>query len=205
VRKQVLAARGAIASLALRKPGAGQPCHPRRGWSPYVALATTIKGTWLMDLGLTGKRALVLGASRGLGAACARELELEGAEVYAVARSADNILAWAGDLPVTARAVDLTDPEAVAALGQDMAAKGHRHSDQQRWRTACECCNGAGSGWVGEAYQAMALHIVALTDALLPGMIERGFGRVLTIGSSGVISPIPNLALSNGVRAAMAG
>ena len=58
---------------------------------------------------------------------------------------------------------------------------------------------------MGEAYQAMALHIVALTDALLPGMIERGFGRVLTIGSSGVISPIPNLALSNGVRAAVAG
>lgn len=51
----------------------------------------------------------------------------------------------------------------------------------------------------------MATSIFALTDALLPGMIERGFGRVITIGSSGIVAPIPNLALSNGVRGAVAG
>jgi 3-oxoacyl-[acyl-carrier protein] reductase len=51
----------------------------------------------------------------------------------------------------------------------------------------------------------MATSIFSLTDALLPSMIERGFGRIITIGSSGVVAPLPNLALSNGVRAAVAG
>lgn len=77
-----------------------------------------------MDFGLNGKRALVLGASRGLGAACARELALEGAEVFAVSRNADKTAEWAGDLPVVASSVDLTDAGAVTALGQEMAEKG---------------------------------------------------------------------------------
>ncbi len=55
------------------------------------------------------------------------------------------------------------------------------------------------------AFQMMATSIFAITDALLPNMIEKHWGRVLTIGSSGVVQPIANLALSNGVRAAIAG
>ncbi|UWQ97547.1 SDR family oxidoreductase [Rhodobacteraceae bacterium M385] len=55
------------------------------------------------------------------------------------------------------------------------------------------------------AFEAMALPIFGLTDALLPGMKARGFGRIVTIGSSGLIAPIPNLALSNGVRGAILG
>ena len=51
----------------------------------------------------------------------------------------------------------------------------------------------------------MATPIFAITDAALPGMIEKGWGRVVTIGSSGMVQPIPNLALSNGVRGAVAG
>jgi 3-oxoacyl-[acyl-carrier protein] reductase len=62
----------------------------------------------------------------------------------------------------------------------------------------------SGEAW-SQAFDAMALPIFALTDALLPGMKERGFGRVVTIGSSGLIAPIPNLALSNGVRGAILG
>jgi len=55
------------------------------------------------------------------------------------------------------------------------------------------------------AYEAMALAVFGLTDALLPGMIDRDFGRVITIGSSGIVAPIPSLAQSNGVRSAIAG
>ena len=51
----------------------------------------------------------------------------------------------------------------------------------------------------------MALPLFALTDAALPGMAKNRWGRVVTIGSSGVVQPIPNLALSNGVRGALAG
>lgn len=51
----------------------------------------------------------------------------------------------------------------------------------------------------------MATSLYAVTDALLPQMVERGWGRVITIGSSGVVAPIPGLALSNSIRGALAG
>lgn len=158
-----------------------------------------------MDLGLTGKRALVLGASRGLGAASARELALEGAEVFAAARTPAAITDWAAAAglagKVTPVALDLTDAGAVAALGETMAEAGID--------ILVNNCGGPAEGqsraaWLA-AYEAMALPVFALTDALLPGMIARGFGRVVTIGSSGIVAPIPGLALSNGVRGAIAG
>jgi 3-oxoacyl-[acyl-carrier protein] reductase len=51
----------------------------------------------------------------------------------------------------------------------------------------------------------MATSLFAITDALLPAMIERKWGRIITIGSSGVVAPIPGLALSNAMRGAIAG
>jgi 3-oxoacyl-[acyl-carrier protein] reductase len=58
--------------------------------------------------------------------------------------------------------------------------------------------------WLAQ-FEAMAAHLFLLTQLLLPGMQARGWGRVITIASSGVVQPIPNLALSNGIRAAVAG
>ena len=55
------------------------------------------------------------------------------------------------------------------------------------------------------AFKAMALPMFSITNALLPNMISQKWGRVVTIGSSGIEQPIPNLALSNGVRGAIAG
>jgi 3-oxoacyl-[acyl-carrier protein] reductase len=55
------------------------------------------------------------------------------------------------------------------------------------------------------AFEAMAVSLFQITQALLPAMLAAGWGRVITIGSSGVAQPIPNLALSNTVRAAIAG
>ncbi len=158
-----------------------------------------------MDLGLNGKRALVLGASRGLGAACARELAGEGADVFAAARSVDAIAGWAGGLSVTPVALDLGDPSAVDSLlawmaGEEidilLANSGGPPPGPAKGQSR--------AAWLA-AYEAMALPIMTIADALLPGMIQRGFGRIITIGSSGVVSPIPGLALSNGVRGALAG
>ena len=162
-----------------------------------------------MDFGLKGKTALVLGASQGLGAACAKELALEGANVIAAARNTDAIDAWAkearlGD-KVRAVRLDLADADAVSAFAGKMSAEGID--------IVVNNCGGPAAGpakgqsraaWLA-AFEAMALPIMQITDALLQGMTERGFGRVITIGSSGVLSPIPNLALSNGVRGALAG
>lgn len=162
-----------------------------------------------MDFGLNGTRALVLGASRGLGAACARALAEEGVQVCAAARNTAAVDDWAAAVGLSARveavAFDMADPAAVSALATRMAGLGVD--------ILVTNCGGPKAGpargqsresWL-EAYEGMALPMMALADALIPGMAERGFGRIITIGSSGVIAPIPNLALSNGVRAAIAG
>src|SRR3546814_7684571 len=56
-----------------------------------------------------------------------------------------------------------------------------------------------------DLFEAMAGHLFHLNGRLLPAMLERGWGRIITIASSGVEQPIPNLALSNGIRMAVLG
>ncbi|WP_343504437.1 SDR family oxidoreductase [Alloyangia pacifica] len=153
-----------------------------------------------MDLGLKGKTALVLGASRGLGAASATLLAAEGAHVIAASRSGAALAEGMEGL-----ALDLADAGAVAELVARLA--------EQPVDILVNNCGGPSAGpakgqstaaWQA-AFEAMAVPIFAITDAALPGMIARGWGRVVTIGSSGIVQPIPNLALSNGVRGAVAG
>lgn len=158
-----------------------------------------------MDFGFAGRKALVVGASRGLGAACARLLAQEGAQVFAAARDTKAIETWSAGTAVTPVALDLANPASVADVGRAMAAEGIDILVNNGGGPAA----GPAKGQTAEAWQAafnsMATSIFSLTEALLPGMIERRFGRVITIGSSGVVAPIANLALSNGVRAAVAG
>lgn len=165
-----------------------------------------------MDFGLAGKRALVLGGSGGLGAAAAIALAAEGVHVIAAARSAARIdAAYAGqdrriaDL-ITACEVDLSSAPSVQSLIDDVRAKGGVDI----------LVNNGGGPKPGEvqgqaveawnfAFEAMALSIFRITEALLPAMLEKEWGRIITIGSSGIEQPIPNLALSNTIRAAVAG
>ena len=160
-----------------------------------------------MDLGLTGKRALVLGASRGLGMAIAQGLAAEGAEVFAAARNLDAIRAWSDGTPnVHPVKADVSDIAAVDALAESLLADGGVDI----------LVNNAGGPPPGTAlgakredwtehFQTMAANLFHLTGRLLPAMQERGWGRVITIASSGVEQPIPNLALSNGIRSAVVG
>jgi 3-oxoacyl-[acyl-carrier protein] reductase len=146
-----------------------------------------------MDFGIEGKRALVLGASRGLGGAIASALADEGVEVLAASRS-------------SALAVDLSDAGSVAALIETVLARGGvdilvNNSGGPRPGPAM---GEDARNWTS-AFETMALSLFAVTDAMLPGMIERGWGRIITVGSSGVVQPIAGLALSNGVRGAIAG
>ncbi|WP_138468758.1 SDR family oxidoreductase [Poseidonocella sp. HB161398] len=161
-----------------------------------------------MDFGLSGKTALVLGASRGLGAACARELALEGVTVYAAARNTAAIAGWAADLPagqVVPVALDLSDPAQVAAVSAEMAQTGIDILIANCGGPKAGPATGQSTAAWQAAWEAMALPVMAIADALLPGMCARGFGRIITIGSSGIVSPIPGLALSNGIRGALAG
>ncbi|TRL37816.1 SDR family oxidoreductase [Rhizobium straminoryzae] len=156
-----------------------------------------------MDLGISGKTALVLGASRGLGAAIAAALAAEGVIVYAAARTASSIAASENIRPL---AVDLADPASVDALIETIRAMGGVDIlvNNSGGPKAGPALGQSRAAW-NAAFETMASALFAITDALLPAMIERQWGRIITIGSSGVEQPIANLALSNGVRAAIAG
>ncbi|MEA3535897.1 SDR family oxidoreductase [Rhizobium sp. CC-YZS058] len=156
-----------------------------------------------MDLGLSGKKALVLGASRGLGAAAAQALAAEGVTVFAAARNVGALTPSEAIRPIQ---VDLADKQSIGALIETVQAEGG---------VDILVNNGGGpkagpaqgqptSAWTS-AFEVMALPFFGITDALIGGMIEKGWGRILTIGSSGIVQPIPNLGLSNGIRGAIAG
>lgn len=153
-----------------------------------------------MDLGLKGKTALVLGASRGLGAASATLLAAEGAHVIAASRS--------GAAPAEGMdglTLDLAEAASVEALIARLAEQPVDILVNNCGGPAAGPAKGQSSAAWAAAFETMAAPIFAITDAALPGMIAKGWGRVVTIGSSGIVQPIPGLALSNGVRGAVAG
>jgi 3-oxoacyl-[acyl-carrier protein] reductase len=165
-----------------------------------------------MDLGLKGKTALVLGASRGLGAAVARALAEEGATVIAAARTVSDISAWAAQLPadqqgrVRPEALDVGQFAAVDALATKLLAGGGVDIlvGNSGGPPPGEARDAKRDDWLKQ-FEAMAGNLFHLAQRLLPAMQQKGFGRIITIGSSGIEQPIPRLALSNGIRAAVAG
>jgi len=165
-----------------------------------------------MDLGLASKRALVLGASRGLGAAVARNLAREGATVIAAARNQADTKTWiAQQAPevaarLSAHPLDLSDRASVDTLAEAMLSQGGvdilvNNSGGPPPGAAAEI---ALDLWTKQ-FEAMAGHLFHLSGRLLPPMLARGWGRIITIASSGIEQPIPNLALSNGLRMAVLG
>ena len=152
-----------------------------------------------MDLKLNGKTALVLGASRGLGRAITQMLAQEGANVIGVARKTSTIDEWSKNYPISSYKCDLTDADAIDKLIQFLSSKDIT--------ILVNNCGGPQAGpamgqkketWEN-AFKAMALPMFSITNALLPNMTSKKWGRIITIGSSGIEQPIPNLALSNGV------
>ena len=160
-----------------------------------------------MELGLSGKAALVLGASRGLGAAVAQTLVQEGASVVAAARNTEDIAAWAAALPpelrqnVTPIRVDVGDLASVDALvdhllttsGVDIVI-GNSGGPPQR-----EAGDDTRDDWLRQ-FEAMAANLFHLVQRLLPVMQQRGWGRIITIGSTGIEQPSARLVMSNGIR-----
>ncbi|NEX64377.1 SDR family oxidoreductase [Noviherbaspirillum galbum] len=162
-----------------------------------------------MDLGIRGKRALVCGASKGLGRGCAEALAGEGVHVTIVARTAEALEATAEDIrrrhgaTVTAVACDITTPEgralALAACPQpDIVvtnAGGPPPGDFRNWTR---------DDWIA-AVDANMLTPIELIKATVDGMMDRGFGRIVNITSSSVKAPIDILGLSNGARSGLTG
>ena len=154
-----------------------------------------------MDLQLDGKTALVLGASKGLGRAIAEALAAEGAEVITVARSDQG-----PDGALSHIAADLDDPAAPEAIIAGVRAAG-RPLDILVLNAGGPPTGTAASTTPADFAVVMPRMFDAqltLAQAFLPAMRERGFGRIIAVASTSLITPIAGLVLSNAVRAMLA-
>ncbi len=161
-----------------------------------------------MDLGINGKRALVLGASRGLGAAIAQGLAAEGAQVIAAARTKSVIEDWAAKAQgtITAQELDLSDIAGIDAVLDDLLAQGGIDIlvNNAGGPPPGQSTDASRADWISH-FETMVANLIHITNRCLPGMKDAGWGRIVTITSSGVEQPIQNLALSNGLRSALVG
>jgi 3-oxoacyl-[acyl-carrier protein] reductase len=162
-----------------------------------------------MDLGIRDRQALLFGASRGLGKACALAIAKEGVHVTIVARTRDVLERSAAEISdltgvrVTAVVADMTDAAgraaALAACPQpDILlnnADGPMPGDFRKWTR---------EDWIG-ALDAMMLGPIEMIRATVDGMMERGFGRIVNISSRSVKIPQLELGLSNGARTGLVG
>lgn len=162
-----------------------------------------------MDLGISGRKAIVCAASKGLGRACAMSLGREGVELVINARTAETLEATAEDIrketgaKVTAVACDITseagrDSVLAACPEPDILvnnAGGPPPGDFRDWDR---------DNWIA-AVDANMLTPIFLIKATVDGMMSRRFGRVVNITSAAVKSPIEILGLSNGARAGLTG
>ena len=162
-----------------------------------------------MDLGISGKTALVCASSKGLGRGCAEALAAAGVNLVLNARGADALEATAAGIrarfgvQVTTVATDVATEDGRARL---LDAAG---SVDILVTNAGGPPPGLWSDWERDdfikALDANMLAPIALMKALLPGMIATGWGRVVNITSGSVKAPIAQLGLSNAARAGLTG
>lgn len=162
-----------------------------------------------MDLGIKGKKALVCASSKGLGRGCAEALAEAGVDVVLNGRSEDT-------LKGTADHIRSTYGVTVTHVAADVATEAGRAKLLDAAGDVDILVNNAGgpppglwSDWDRDdfiaALDANMLAPIALMKALLPGMIDKGWGRVVNITSGSVKAPIPQLGLSNSARAGLTG
>ena len=165
-----------------------------------------------MDLGISGKTALVFGAGGGLGGAIALALAAEGAKVAVADINADAAQATV-DAIIKRGGVSKA---LVWDLADLAAIPDHIASVEAELGPIDILVNNTGgppptpvSGQAPEDWEkffrSMVVSVIAITDAVLPGMRARGWGRIVTSTSSGVVAPIPNLGISNALRLSLVG
>ena len=166
-----------------------------------------------MDLGLKGKRAVVMAASRGLGFACARALAAEGCDLVICSRDEERITK-------AAETIRRDTGVRVHAVASDVSGEGEA---RRLVEAAVSHLGGldivvhnAGGPPAGDtasmteaqwqkAFEQNMLSLVRIVNAAVPEMKKAGGGRIITIASSSIKQPIPNLVLSNALRAGVWG
>lgn len=161
-----------------------------------------------MDFGLTNKRALVTGASRGLGKAIARELRVEGANVAICAREHGRLEASAKELGAIGLVSDLSEPGAVQELVEQATDRLGGSIDILVINTGGP--PGAGFDAVSDetwrrAFENLWVSSVQLIRGCLPAMRERRWGRIMIVTSISAREPLPNLMISNALRPGLHG
>jgi 3-oxoacyl-[acyl-carrier protein] reductase len=153
-----------------------------------------------VELGIEGKVALVTGASKGIGLGIARALAEEGARVAISSRSREGIDAAAGDIGAAGFVHDSDDldgaPALVDAVEEQLGPLEILVTNTGGPPAGPDPLGFSREQWE-EAYRTLVLSPMALIERALPGMRERGFGRVVNVASSSVREPIPILMLSN--------
>ncbi|MCW2599817.1 MAG: hypothetical protein JWM02_1646 [Frankiales bacterium] len=165
-----------------------------------------------MDLGIAGRVALVMGAGGGLGSAIAAALAREGALVAGGDITHEHLvttqtrLAHEGQafLPVVADLRDLTSLEKAVATTESELGPVSILVNNTGGPPPGPAAGVATQVW-RDHFDAMVASVFHLTDVVLPGMRSAGWGRIITSASSGVIAPIPNLAISNALRSTLVG
>jgi 3-oxoacyl-[acyl-carrier protein] reductase len=162
-----------------------------------------------VDLGIEGRTALVMGASRGIGRGIAHALSREGAHVALASRSREALQEAVAEIggPSAVFEADTDDLERLAALPAEVEAelgaieilvtntggpppgRALDHSVEE-WEAA---------------YRSLVLAPRVLAEAVVPGMRQQGWGRIVNVGSTSTYEPIPHLALSNAHRMATVG
>ena len=162
-----------------------------------------------MDLGIAGRKAIVCGASKGLGKACAAALAEAGVDVFIVARTQQTLALAAEEIcsrsPVSIKTIvaDITRPEGREAVlaacpAPDILinnAGGPPPGDFRDWSQA---------DWF-EALNSNMYSAIDMIRRTVDGMASREFGRIVNITSTSVKTPMPGLGLSNGARAGLTG
>lgn len=162
-----------------------------------------------MDLGIEGRTALVMAASRGIGRGIAGALAREGARVAIASRSEEELQAAAAEMQGEVRMfqADTGDLERLQQLPGEVAdalgpveilvantggppGGGALDNSLEEWE---------------EAFRSLVLAPRVLIEEVLPGMRERRWGRIVNVSSSSIREPIPGLALSNANRLAALG
>ncbi len=165
-----------------------------------------------MDLGISGKRALVTGASQGIGRAIAEALAAEGVKVIISSRNRDKCaeqalnIAQKYNTEAHGISCDLSNSEDIERAvnmvqdlygGVDILVNNTggppfgaiSKVDVKTWR---------------DQFESMVLSVFRLTDLILPGMRAQNWGRVIIVSSTGVVEPIPELGISNTLRVSLA-
>ncbi|MGD0197379.1 MAG: SDR family oxidoreductase [Solirubrobacteraceae bacterium] len=158
-----------------------------------------------MELGIEGKVALVLGASRGIGRAVATQLAGEGARVAVAGRSVERLAQLAGEIEALAFEHDNAQvdhaPTLIAAVAKALGPIEILVTNTGGPPASADPLANTPDQWQ-QAYETLVRAPLELIRAALPGMRDHRFGRIVNIASSAVREPLPGMMLSNSHRAA---